>query len=152
MSGTELAGFLILSGVAAYVQTVTGFAFGLVMMGGIGLTGLMRLPDAAVIVGILTLTNAVQMLVKGWRDVVWREFTLVMLTSIPMLFVGYTLLEWLAGTRIDLLRLVLGLAIIVSSLQIARKAEPLRQVSGRGSFLFFGGLSGVMGGLFSTGG
>src|SRR4051812_46898529 len=99
MSGLELAGFLLLAGVASYVQTLTGFAFGLMMMGGIGLTGLIPLPEAAVIVGVLTLTNAAQMFLKGWRDVAWREFGLVMATGIPMLFVGYMLLGWLAGAR-----------------------------------------------------
>jgi uncharacterized membrane protein YfcA len=75
-----------------------------------------------------------------------------MLTSVPMLFVGYWLLEWLAGTRADLLRFILGLVIIVSSLQLARKPEPLARKSGDGSFLFFGSIAGLMGGLFSTAG
>lgn len=152
MSATELIGFLMLAGVAAYVQTMTGFAFGLITMGGVGLTGLLSLPDAALLVSMLTLVNAVQMLLKGWRDVAWREFRLVMVASIPMLFVGYWLLEWLAGTRADLLRLFLGLAIVVSSLQLARKPEPLARRSGDGSFLFFGSIAGLMGGLFSTAG
>jgi uncharacterized membrane protein YfcA len=77
------------------------------------------------IVSVLTLVNATQMLLKGWRDVTWREFGFVMTASIPMLFAGYWLLEWLAGARADLLRLILGLVIIISSLQLARKPEPL---------------------------
>jgi uncharacterized membrane protein YfcA len=152
MSGVELIGFLLLAGAAAYAQTLTGFAFGLITMGGVGLTGLLSLPDAAMIVSVLTLVNATQMLLKGWRDVAWREFAFVMAASIPMLFVGYWLLEWLAGTRADLLRLVLGFVIIVSSLQLARKPEPLAKQSGEGSFLFFGSLAGLMGGMFSTAG
>jgi len=152
MSPAELIGFLVLTGAAAYAQTLTGFAFGLITMGGVGLTGLLSLPDAAMIVSVLTLVNATQMLLKGWRDVAWRQFGLVMAASIPMLFVGYGLLEWLAGSHVDLLRLLLGLAIVVSSLQLARKPEPLQERSGNGSFLFFGGIAGVMGGMFSTAG
>ncbi|MFL5160086.1 MAG: TSUP family transporter [Microvirga sp.] len=152
MSLVALIGFLALTGVAAYTQTLTGFAFGLITMGGVGLTGLLSLPDAALIVSVLTFVNATQMLLKGWRDVAWREFRLVMLTSVPMLFVGYWLLEWLAGTRADLLRFILGLVIIVSSLQLARKPEPLARKSGDGSSLFFGSIAGLMGGLFSTAG
>lgn len=152
MSPGELVGFLALTAAAAYAQTLTGFAFGLITMGGVGLTGLLSLPDAAMIVSVLSLVNAAQMLVKGWRDVAWREFWLVMATSIPLLFVGYALLEWLAGTRADVLRLILGIAIVVSSLQLARRPEPLARLSGRGSFLFYGGIAGVMGGLFSTAG
>ena len=152
MSPEALIGFLLLTGVAAFTQTLTGFAFGLITMGGIGLTGLLSLPDAAMLVSILTLVNAVQMLLKGWRDVAWREFWLVMAASIPMLFAGYALLEWLAGTRADILRLILGLVIIVSSLQLARRPEPLARRSGDPSFLFFGAIAGLMGGLFSTAG
>ena len=152
MSLAELIGFLMLTGAAAYAQTLTGFAFGLITMGGVGLTGLLSLPDAAMIVSVLTLVNATQMLLKGWRDVAWREFAFVMASSVPLLFVGYWLLEWLAGTRADLLRLVLGLVIIVSSLQLARKPEPLAKRSRDGSFFFFGGIAGLMGGMFSTAG
>src|SRR5215218_7416326 len=152
MSLVALIGFLALTGVAAYTQTLTGFAFGLITMGGVGLTGLLSLPDAAVIVSVLTLVNATQMLLKGWRDVAWREFGFVIASSIPLLFIGYWLLEWLAGTRADLLRLILGLVIIVSSLQLARKPEPLAKRSSDGSFLFFGGIAGLMGGMFSTAG
>jgi len=152
MSLVELIGFLALTGIAAYIQTLTGFAFGLITMGGVGITGLLSLPDAAMLVSALTLVNAVQMLHKGWRDVAWREFRLVLVTSIPMLFVGYWLLEWLAGTRADILRLILGFVIIVSSLQLARKPDPLARRSGDGSFMFFGSIAGLMSGLFSTGG
>jgi uncharacterized membrane protein YfcA len=152
MSVAELLGFLLLTGAAAYAQTLTGFAFGLITMGGVGLTGLLSLPDAAMIVSVLTLVNATQMLLKGWRDVAWREFASVMAASMPMLFIGYWLLEWLAGTRADILRLILGLVIIVSSLQLARKPEPLKRPSGYGSFLFFGSIAGLMGGMFSTAG
>jgi len=152
MSLAELIGFLALTGAAAYAQTLTGFAFGLITMGGVGLTGLLPLPDAAMIVSVLTLVNAAQMLMKGWRDVAWREFAIVMASSVPLLFVGYWLLEWLAGTRADLLRLILGFVIIVSSLQLARKPEPLAMQSSDTSFLFFGGIAGLMGGMFSTAG
>ncbi|MXQ12114.1 TSUP family transporter [Microvirga makkahensis] len=152
MSLTVLIGFLVLTGAAAYAQTLTGFAFGLITMGGVGLTGLLSLPDAAMIVSVLTLVNATQMLLKGWRDVAWDQCGLVMAASVPMLFLGYWLLEWLAGSHVDLLRLLLGLVIVVSSMQLARKPEPLPAQSGNGSLLFFGGIAGLMGGMFSTAG
>jgi uncharacterized membrane protein YfcA len=152
MSPAELIGFLVLAGAAAYAQTLTGFAFGLITMGGVGLTGLLSLPDAAMIISVLTLVNATQMLLKGWRDVSWREARSIMASGIPLLFLGYWLLERLAGTRADLLRLILGLVIIVSSLQLARKPEPLPRKSSQATFLFFGGIAGLMGGMFSTAG
>jgi len=147
-----LIGFALLTAAAAYIQTVTGFAFGLITMGGVGLTGLLSLADAAVIVSVLSLVNATQMLTKGWRDVAWRQFALVMVAGAPMLFVGFWLLEQLAGSRVDLLRITLGVVIIVSSVQLARKPQAHRQPSSGKSFLFFGAVAGVMGGMFSTSG
>lgn len=152
MSVAALIGFLLLTGVAAYAQTLTGFAFGLITMGGVGLSGLISLPDAAMLVSLLTLVNATQMLLKGWRDVAWREFWMVMAASLPALFIGYRLLEWLADSQADLLRLALGFVIIVSSLQLARKPHPRERLSGAPSFLFFGSVAGLMGGMFSTSG
>ena len=136
MSLAELVGFLVLTGAAAYAQTLTGFAFGLITMAGVGLTGLLSLADAAMIVSILSMVNSMQMLWKGWRDVAWRVFWLVMATSVPLLFIGYWLLQRLAGSRADLLRLILGFIIIVSSLQLARKPQPLAKRSSAGRSCF----------------
>lgn len=152
MSWLDLVGFLLLVGFAAYAQTLTGFAFGLITMGGVGLSALLPLPEAAAIVSLLTLVNAGQMLLSGWRDVAWREFGLVVISSLPAVFVGYRLLEWLAVGHVDILRLVLGLVIILSSIQLARNTEPRGAKSGGPSFLFFGAVAGLMGGLFSTSG
>ena len=153
MSLEALAGFLLIAGVAAYVQTVTGFAFGLVMMGLIALVGLLPLADAAVMVGLLTLVNATQMMLHGGRHHVARhELRLVLTASLPALVVGYFLLEWLADTRADALKVVLGAVIMASSLQLAVQRKALARPSSDASFVGFGIVSGVMGGLFSTGG
>ncbi|PLP56108.1 hypothetical protein CYK37_26630 [Mesorhizobium loti] len=148
-----LVAFVGFAAVAAYVQTLTGFAFGLVMMGAIALIGLLPLPDAAAMVGMLTLINATQMLLQGgWRDVAHRELRLILVASLPSLFVGYALLEWLADTRSDLLKIGLGLVIMLSSLQLAIRPAGLAKPSSDSSFVGFGVISGLMSGLFATGG
>jgi uncharacterized protein len=152
MSGSTLVEFLVLAGIAAYVQTLTGFAFGLITMGGIGLSGMLDLPDAAVLVSTLTLTNALQMLARGWRLVAWRQLGLVMLGSLPCLFVGFALLRELSGSRSDLLRLILGVTVVVSSLQLLSGAARRDTLSSNTTFVVFGGIAGLMSGLFSTGG
>ncbi|CAM5458608.1 putative sulfite/organosulfonate exporter TauE [Mycolicibacterium aubagnense] len=145
--------FVGFAAVAAYVQTLTGFAFGLVMMGAVALVGLLPLPDAAAMVGMLTLVNATQMLVQGgWREVAPRELRLILVASLPSLFVGYALLEWLADTRADLLKIGLGLVIMLSSLQLAFRPAGLEKRSSDASFVGFGVISGLMSGLFATGG
>jgi uncharacterized membrane protein YfcA len=153
MSAQVLGAFLALAGVAAYVQTVTGFAFGLVMMGVIALFGLLPLPDAAVVVGILSLVNTTQMVLHGgWRHVARHALRLVLLASLPALAVGYFVLEWLADSRADALRIVLGAVIMASSLQLAVRRKVLDRPSPDAGFIGFGIVSGLMSGLFSTGG
>lgn len=152
MTPVTLLELIVLAGVAAYVQTLAGFALGLVFMGGIGLTGLMDLPDAAVLVSIMTVVNAMQTLRKGWRDVAWREFCFVAVSSILVMFLGYALLEKLAGTNLDWVRLLLGVAVIASSVQLLLRPHPLAQRSPAWSFVGFGAVAGLMGGLFSTSG
>lgn len=152
MSVAGLAGLLVLAGVAAYMQTLTGFAFGLIMMGGIGLSGLMPLPEAAVLVGCMVLVNAAQVLARGWRDIAWPEFWPVIISSLATLAAGYWLLGVMASASIDWLKMVLGVIIIASSLQLALQPQPLTVRSSSASFAFFGAVAGLMGGLFSTAG
>lgn len=153
MSLEALGIFLALAGVAAYVQTVTGFAFGLVMMGAVALGGLLPLPDAAVMIGLLSLVNTGQMVLHGgWRHVARHELGLVLVASLPTLAIGYFLLEWLADTRADILKIALGTAIMASSLQLAVQRKALARQSPDASFVGFGIVSGLMSGLFSTGG
>lgn len=152
MDLTSLIWLIAVAGAAAYVQTLTGFAFGLLTMGVIGLLGIIPLPDAAVIVSILTLFNAVQVLLKGWRDVAWPEFRLIIGPALLSVFLGYFLLEYLAGTNLDGLRLFLGVVVIAGATQLALKPQPLQNRSSSASFMVAGALGGFLGGMFSTAG
>jgi hypothetical protein len=147
-----LLGFAALVAVGAYAQTMTGFAFGLIAMGGVALTDLMPLPDAAVVVGLLTLLNAALMLRTGWAHVARRELALILCGSVPTLGLGYAALGWLAESRIEALKLTLGLLIVAASLQLVLRPGARAARSGDASFVGMGAASGVMAGLFSTGG
>lgn len=152
MSLAPLAAFLALVALGAYVQTLTGFAFGLVVMGGVGLTGALSLPEAAIAVSILVLVNAAHVLARGWRDIGRRELALMLLGSLPLLPIGYWLLGWLAGRSFAALQMLLGIVIVVSAFQLLGRGgvHPVR--SGDASFVGLGGIAGLMGGLFSTAG
>jgi uncharacterized membrane protein YfcA len=152
MDPLGIALLLLLAGAAAYVQTITGFAFGLLMMGGIGMLGLLPLPDAAVMVSVLTLVNAAQMILRGWKGVAWSEFRLALLPSLVLLVLGYFLLERLADTNLDGLRFLLGLVIVGASIQLLLQPHPLKERSSSGSFVLVGALGGFLGGMFSTSG
>lgn len=150
MDVAQFLSFVGFAALAAYVQTVTGFAFGLIMVGGVALIGVMSPVDAAAVVSALSLVNGVQMITRGWRRVAWREFGWVTLGSLPMVVVGIWLLNWMASERADLLRLALGALIILASLQLALPSRPGPATPGAAACLLFGAASGFTGGLFSA--
>ncbi|KAA0697142.1 sulfite exporter TauE/SafE family protein [Neorhizobium sp. P12A] len=152
MTSSEIISFVLMAGVAAYVQTLTGFAFGLLLMGGVGLTAVMPLRDAAVVTGVLTLVNATIMMTKGWRDVLRAELVLVLFASLPTLVGGYFLLDHLATNGLVYLRIILGAVIIISALQLVMPPKKEEKEATKSSFVFFGAFSGIMSGLFSTSG
>lgn len=152
MSVQALAAFFALAAVAAYVQTITGFAFGLILMAGVALANVMPLPDAAAVVSALTLANAATMLARGWRRIAWREWRLCVFTSVPMIFVGVTLLDYLAAERVDLLRLSLSLVIALSSLAVLKTPRPGADAPAGWTYALAGVGSGLMSGLFAAGG
>jgi len=152
MDASNLILLLLLAALASYVQTLTGFALGLLFMGGVGLLGILPLPDAAVLVSVFGLVNAIQMLSNGWRNIAWREFSMVIVSSFIFLIFGYWLLGLMLAASLDWLKLLLGLLIILSSLQLLFHPVSLTKPSHPSSFVFFGALAGIMGGLFSTAG
>lgn len=152
MSVADISGFVVLAFVAAYVQTITGFAFGLLLMGSIALTGLVPLPEAAIVISLLTLANAIVVLTRGWREIAIQPFLLSLAGAVPMIAAGYTLLGLFASTSLTMLRFALGTVIILSSLQLIRRPNFLGRPSSAASFAVFGALGGLMGGLFATAG
>ncbi|MCM2291021.1 sulfite exporter TauE/SafE family protein [Allorhizobium sp. BGMRC 0089] len=152
MDMTTLAGLMLITGLAAYMQTLAGFALGLIIMGAVGLTGILPLADAANLVSVLGIVNAVQVLRRGWRDIAMAQFVPIVVASLACLFVGYWLLGLMLSTSLTWLKLVLGVVIILSSLQLLMKPEPLAKLSSTASFVFFGAIAGLMSGLFSTAG
>lgn len=138
--------------VASWVQTLTGFALGLMTISAVGLMGLMPLPQAAIVVSVLAMTNAALVLLRGWRDVDRPALALILLGAWPGLVAGYALLGWLAGSALGVLQVLLGLVIAGSALQLAMRPRRQPRRSPPGSFVAAGLGAGLMGGLFATAG
>ncbi|UXM94943.1 TSUP family transporter [Bartonella sp. HY329] len=147
---TTMLMFLSFIILATYVQTVTGFAFGLVLMGLIGLSHLLPLADTAIIVSILTLTNAAVILLKAWRMVDIKHLSLTLAGAFPFVIIGVFLLDWLASTSLTLLQLILGLVIALSSFQLLQRPKTGSQIAPNYSFVISGALGGLLSGLFSA--
>jgi uncharacterized protein len=145
---------LLLSWVAlaTYAQTVTGFAFGLILMAGVVLTGLAPVALVAILISILSLFNCTLALYRNLGNLDKEIVLLCSVSGFATLVLGVWVLEVLSAHHVHWLQVILGVAIILSSLMLVVHPLPKRVRSGRASFLFFGGLSGFMGGMFSTSG
>lgn len=151
----ELLTILQLLGVvslAAYIQTVTGFAFGLTLMGGSVLLGIAPVPVVAILISILSLLNCIMALYRNVGNLDRQIIVLCAMSSVITLFAGVWLLNHLSGAYVGALQLILGGAIIVSSLMLVIRPKPQAGRSGPSTFLFAGMVSGLLGGLFSTSG
>ena len=152
MTLLQHAAYLACVAAACYVQNLTGFAFGLVLLGLAGLTQVAALPDVTNVVSVLVLVNAIG-LFRSSRPQFDRDAMVpVMATSLPGVLGGVLLLGWLGDNVVVVLELLLGLTIFVCAgvLLFEAKARPAR--SSRVSFAGVGLVSGVLGGLFSTAG
>lgn len=142
--------FWAIAVMAAWVQTLTGFALGLILMGVTGALGLLPVQDAAAIASLLVMLNTVLVLSRSWRDVDRQALGLILLGAVPTLIIGFALLGWLAGAALGLLQLLLGVVIAGSAVQLA--ARPTQRATRSAPFSFFlsGLIGGTMGGLFAT--
>lgn len=135
---------------AAWLQTLTGFALGMILMGGAGLLGLMPLPQAAMVTSILVVTNGALVLWRGWREVDRAVLAQTLCGSFPTMLIGFALLHWLAARAVGGLQLLLGLVICAAALQLALHPRPQARRSGPAVFVIAGAAGGMLSGLFAT--
>lgn len=138
--------------IATCIQNLTGFAFGLVLLGLVSVLELASVADAANAATVLTLVNAA--LYFRWHRLrpEWRIVRPAILPSLLGVGVGVMMLTWLSGNAAQWLRGLLGVAILACAVGLLVESKPRATVSGRGVFAFVGAISGLMGGLFSSAG
>jgi hypothetical protein len=144
-------GFLLCVAVATFAQNTTGFAFGLLLLGLTGLLQLAPVETVANVSSVLTLVNAFVML-RRRPEIAPRLLMLILACSLLGVAGGVELLSLLGTHERDLLQLLLGATIVVCSFLLVVRSRHLERLSGWMSFSCFAGLSGVMGGLFSSAG
>lgn len=146
-------GLLLLCFIAlgSYIQGVTGFAFGLIVMGSVTALNLASIEVTAFIVSILSLINSLTGLYGGrYREINVKALIWIIIPCIPATFVGIWLLSYLGESHWGLLKLILGLSIIISSLTMLFQIKNITTPSSRKSFFISGLTAGIMGGMFAT--
>lgn len=153
--GTALwthATFLAFVAVGVYAQAVTGFALALILLGLVGVTNLVPLPDAVNATTVLGFCTAWTFLYRRRALRIERTIVPTLLTSTVGIFVGALLLGWPAGEAYQILRLLLGASIVACALSLWRAAKPLPSMSSPTVFALTGGIAGIMAGMFSASG
>ncbi|MFZ3206718.1 MAG: TSUP family transporter [Pseudomonas sp.] len=144
--------FLLCVALATVAQSLTGFAFGLILLGLVATLQVVPLAEVAVVISILTLGNAMGTL-GGPKPQLDRAVLLpVLLSSLLGVSLGIWGLGALDDMQVAWLRLLLGGVIIAGSLMLVVQSKPRAQLSGQPSFWLAGGLCGLLNGLFSSGG
>ena len=144
--------FLVFVAMAVYTQNLTGFALALVLLGLVGATNLFPLPDVVNVVSVIGLVNAAVYLYKRQALKLDRLLWPSLFASCVGTVAGVAMLAWMVGAAYDVLRLLLGIAIVGCAGMLLLQSKPLAKSSSPRSFMGFGLLSGLMGGLFAAAG
>ncbi|NRH26351.1 sulfite exporter TauE/SafE family protein [Pseudomonas sp. MS19] len=137
---------------ATLAQNLTGFAFGLILLGMVATLNIISLADVAVVISFLTVANALATL-GGPKPALDRSVLMpVLLSSLLGVSVGMWGLGALDEAQMAWLRLLLGCVIIIASLLLVVQSKPRERLSGQPAFWVSGALCGLLNGLFSSGG
>lgn len=133
-----------------YAQNVTGFALALILLGLVGVTDLVPLPDAANAVTVIIIVNALMFFYRRRPARIEPAIIPAVAASLVGAIIGMALLAFLAANAYQALKVILGASIVVCALMLWSTAASLKTTSGPLYFTFVGTLSGVLGGMFSA--
>jgi uncharacterized membrane protein YfcA len=144
--------FLVFVAGAVYAQALTGFALALILLGLVGATNLMPLPDAVNATTLIGFCTASLFLYRNRTLRIEKVLVPTVVASAAGVVAGVLLLDWLAEAAYQVLRLILGASIVACALSLWRAARPLPEMSSPRVFALTGGIAGLLGGMFSAGG
>lgn len=152
MTLSQMLLFLLCVALATCAQSLSGFAFALILLGLAGLLELAPLADLANVATVLGLANALVALHGSRRQLDMPAFRDLTLGGAAGILLGVLLLGWLSANITLVLRLLLGLTVIACAIVVLLQTAALRERSSASSFRLWGALSGLLTGLFATGG
>lgn len=147
---TSLLTFMAIVAVASYIQTLTGFALALILLGLVAAFGVASIADAANAAMILSLVNAWTYFRFSRQPPAWGKIRPVIAAHLAGVVLGVSVLAWLSGATLEGLRLLLGLSIVGCALALMWQSQPRATPAGNLSFSIAGFCAGLLGGLFSS--
>ncbi|MFT4820082.1 MAG: putative membrane protein YfcA [Candidatus Azotimanducaceae bacterium] len=144
--------FLLLVGLGAMVQTLTGFAMGLIIMGGVTAMGLASISDTAAVVSLVSLLNTSLALRRCYHLIDYSYVISLACAMLPAILLGVFIMSYLAEVYADGLRMLLGLVIVAAGTLLMLTPQPYAKASGILGKALAGVAGGLMGGMYGAGG
>lgn len=152
MSIEHLTALMFVIAIASYVQTVTGFGLGMIVLGATSGFDLAPVPVIAAVVSLLTLVNSAVALPGRMHLVDWPAARALLMGVVPSIVVGVLLLDFLNSSASTLLKFLLGSVIAGSGILFTLRPTQHSKRSSNSSFFACGLFSGLAGGLFGMAG
>jgi uncharacterized protein len=144
--------FLLLVGFATMVQTITGFAMGLIVLGGVTVLGLAGLAETAAVVSLISLANTLVALRRCYRVIDYSYVKFIAAAMLPMLVLGVVLLDYFSSAYYHNLQMLLGGVIVASGVLLMLTPKPYAEPSGKLKKALAGVAAGLMGGMYGAAG
>ena len=152
MDSWELLYFSVMVVIATAVQTITGFALGLILVALCTAFGVMSVIDCAAIVSLVSMMNAGLLLRRSYRDLNGGVVTAIMVGLIPTLLLGFYWLDEFGRDQVSLLKNIIGAMVLVAGMTLMLRPSPYSSLSAKPFFIGSGLIGGLFGGLFSAAG
>lgn len=152
MSYEHAIAFVAVIAAAGYFQTVTGFGFGMIVLGAMAGLGYLSIPTTAAIVNLLALVNCLTALPGRLGNLDGRLMRRVLIGLLPTIPLGLFLLSILSASASSLLQGALGVLVFYGGISVVWRTGASTGMSSRWSFSLAGAGAGLCGGLFGVSG
>ena len=152
MDSWALLYFSMMVVIASAVQTITGFALGLILVALCTAFGVMSVIDCAAIVSLVSMMNTGLLLRRSYRDLNGHVVMAIMLGLIPTLLLGFYWLDQVGRDQVSLLRTIIDAMVLVAGMTLMLRPSPYSSLSAKPFFIGSGLVGGLFGGLFSAAG
>lgn len=146
----QLAAFLAIVAASAYLQTLTGFALALGVLGAATQLEIAPIATTAIVVSLLSLANGLVGLYGQHRLIQWRLVGLLAIGMYPAITTGVLLLQTLGSESVLQLQRLLGGFILIGGIVTLAQRATRRRPARRTASMLAGLVGGLFGGLFSV--
>ena len=149
--GMELSGLLaviLITVLAGYLHTVSGFGIGMIIIGVASGFELVSVATLVAVVSLVTLVNSAVALPGKLHHLDRRHLLALGLGIVPSIGLGVWALNWLSVSAEALLMLMLGALVFYGGLSVGWGPRPRAAVSSSAGFAASGVMTGLLAGMF----